>query len=193
MNRQELEAAIYALIDLLNKPSTKEDDFQKLFEKHPQCLHALGYSDSIAHPELIDQATGEKYIPDFICRRRSDGLAEIVDLKRPSMDLGLVDKNGRRAKLNAGFEHCVSQVEDYIEFYQSNENKLWYEENFWRTTSPRRPWKRPMASTSSMSPAGLTIWWRQSSRQEGESFAMLRKLESSCLSSIGRCCRGIWI
>jgi hypothetical protein len=109
--RETLEISIVELSALMERPDAVEQDFQEWFERHPITFDILGYVRSIPHPELV--LDGETSIrPDFIAMR-SDGLWEIVELKRPNT--AVLRNPQRRTVFYSEMGTYVSQCQEYSE------------------------------------------------------------------------------
>lgn len=117
---------------LINRDS-KEERFQKFFERYPEFLLALGGGNYInLHPQVvIHQDDGSRIIPDFFLETIGDNLCDICDLKRATMILAQkkLKRPGFRAAVNEG----IAQLEYYRNWFEDRQNR----EAFYKKTGLR--------------------------------------------------------
>ena len=107
--RQSLEAAITELTILINNEDAGEQEFQSWFERHAAAWEVLGFRRFVPHPAL--NLPGQTpMILDFLAER-SDGLWEIVELKRP--DTAVLKNPERRTTFYSDMTSYVSQCREY--------------------------------------------------------------------------------
>lgn len=118
--RDEFEAALRALLGLLDSGEAEEVAYQRFLENHPIAWQSLGYGRAIPHPTLR-LSNGRLLIPDFIAENGA-GLAELIDLKRPTMRL-MVRSGEPRARVSAAVHDAVTQLEDYSAFFRDEDSR----------------------------------------------------------------------
>jgi hypothetical protein len=121
MTRTEIEDAINQLTYLLYKEEFAEEKYQEYFEQNPCVFKILGYSN--AYPRLrLPRSGGGWYEPDFLLKRSSDDLFEILDLKTPQEKL-IPTRKKYRKRFYAKIEDYISQVEEYAEYFNDSESR----------------------------------------------------------------------
>lgn len=116
-----LEAAgwkslIQELEELINSPTTSEQDLQKFFEKNPEFLTGDAYEE--AHPHVVLQRENDgPLIPDFALKpRNSAALCDLLELKLPKAKLLRVSKN--RVRLTSAIMEACAQLREYQSYFE---------------------------------------------------------------------------
>jgi hypothetical protein len=134
MERDDLELALIEL-DRLIADEREEQSFQGWLATRPHIFRGLGYSDFIAHPVLKDDANKE-LIPDFMAQR-TDGLWEIIELKRP--DTPILKSPEKRSHFYAHMQEYISQCREYSEYFDDAANRSSFKQRYGKDIQKRPP------------------------------------------------------
>ena len=126
------EQAVAEFEVLLNSDKTRERDFQRFFQLHPEFLYQNCFIDHWAEPQLKDANSGEIIKPDFILKSMMlpdrPWSWQVIDLKRHNVPL----LSSRR--FHAGLSHyvhrVVAQLRDYSEYFDNPANRHEVERRF---------------------------------------------------------------
>jgi DNA polymerase III delta prime subunit len=107
---------------LLNDSSSKEQDYQIFFEKHPHFLKGLQYKEVVAQPILEREPEKEgNLIPDFFLQPLGSQYADILDLKLPTENLIVGKKD--RLHFSAAVQNAIAQVREYRDYFEVPQNR----------------------------------------------------------------------
>jgi hypothetical protein len=102
------------LEELINDPEVGEQDLQSFFEEHPHLLAGTSYDRVVPHPVLTRDEDGP-LIPDFMLEPIDQEFADIVELKRPGVQLVAGSKN--RARISRHITEALAQVREYRAYF----------------------------------------------------------------------------
>lgn len=118
------DLALEEFEDLLNSKSTRERDFQALFERHPEFLLGDEYDSYWAEPRFTSPADGRIIRPDFVLQplalRSNSWRWNVVDLKRHDVELLIARKF--HVDLSRHIYRAATQLKDYAEFFADPRN-----------------------------------------------------------------------
>jgi hypothetical protein len=118
------DLALEEFEDLLNSQSTRERDFQSLFERHPEFLLGDEYDSYWAEPRFTSPSDGRSIRPDFVLQplalRSNSWRWNVVDLKRHDVEL-LIAKRFH-IDLSRHIYRAATQLRDYAEFFADPRN-----------------------------------------------------------------------
>ncbi|MDX6587293.1 MAG: hypothetical protein QOI31_1766 [Solirubrobacterales bacterium] len=115
------------LEELMNA-NAPELAFQRFFEMHPELLTALGPY-TTAHPQVIlRHDDGHAGIPDFFLERLDTGFSDLLELKRPSVEL--VRRQPKRTRFGDAVMEAVAQLEQYRDHFEDRRHRDQFREQF---------------------------------------------------------------
>lgn len=114
--------SLKAFENLLNDPKTKEADFQRFFETHPEFLVKWGDLQTYSQVRL-----GTDYVTDFVLTNPSLNSTAIVELEPPSAKV--VVGGDRRPRLSAAAYHGREQLLQFREWLRKPANRKMVEES----------------------------------------------------------------
>lgn len=106
-------------INNLSSPAL-EEDFQKFFESNLGFLLELGYDEIRSQISLIDES-GYELRPDFFLRPIDKRLWEILEIKRPFVNLVVGRRN--RERLSHEVKEGIAQLMNYSSFFDNPRNR----------------------------------------------------------------------
>ncbi len=118
--RDDFEESIRHLLGLLDRGERLETPYQQWMQDHPVIWQAIGYKRAVPHP-TFHTPDRRQIVPDFVAERL-DGLADVVDLKRPDMRT-IVDQGGARPRASSRVAKTVTQLEDYARCLDSDDER----------------------------------------------------------------------
>ncbi|MDX2024323.1 MAG: hypothetical protein SF187_29040 [Deltaproteobacteria bacterium] len=129
------------LTSLADQPVAEEVLDIFLREHSAQFAEALGYVEAIAQPRLVwqegsDESGVRESIPDYLLLK-SDGTADILDIKRSVLARSGVTGGRARPKFNSYIQELIAQLSTYKRYFASEANRKYALEHFGiRVTSP---------------------------------------------------------
>lgn len=118
----ELSQAIEELEDLMNSRAATEQDFQGFFERHPDFILTDDHKNARAHLVLEGETQQGPLIPDFVLEPvEQTGLADLLELKLPSVDLFVLKKS--RMRFTAAVAEACAQLREYSAFFDESKNR----------------------------------------------------------------------
>jgi hypothetical protein len=115
------------LEDLINSPSSAEQDLQRFFELHPQFLRLWDHREVFSQVYLTREDDGP-LIPDFLLLDRELQKSVVVDLKLPTARIVTARKN--RERFSALVEAARAQLLEYRDWFEDAGNRRNMKERF---------------------------------------------------------------
>lgn len=121
--------AIEEFEEILNRPSAAEKELQDFFERHPDFILRDEHKAAVPHVVLEREAPSGPLIPDFVLEPlQPDGLADLLELKKPNAKLFVLKSN--RIRYSAALLEACAQLREYSEFFESKQNRKLIHEKF---------------------------------------------------------------
>jgi Shedu protein SduA, C-terminal len=114
------DLAISELEELINR-SALEKDFQTFFQSHPEFLLALGPYSRLHAQLILHEDSGQRLIPDFFMERIDSDFCDVLDLKRPTVNL--VRYQRHRDRFRDAVMEAVAQLEHYRDWFDDRMNR----------------------------------------------------------------------
>ncbi len=115
------------LEDLINSPSSAEQDLQRFFEFHSQFLRLWDHREVFSQVYLTREDDGP-LIPDFLLLDRELHKSVVVDLKLPTARTVTARKN--RERFSALVEEARAQLLEYRDWFEDAGNRQSMKERF---------------------------------------------------------------
>lgn len=113
--------------ELINKASIREEELQQFFERHPRFL--LGDKYTHLHSKLaLIPGDRESPIPDFFAENIGSKLADIIELKLPSVEL-IVGPERRRG-FSAVLTQALNQVREYRNHFDDKSHRRRFQDAY---------------------------------------------------------------
>ena len=116
-----MKIAVEELEDLINNPSSDENDLQEYFERHPEFILDDFYK--CAHSKIVlENKEDKKLIPDFILEPYDQSrLCDILDLKLPTEKVWIPKKN--RPRFSSAVMEACAQFREYSNYFDQDDNR----------------------------------------------------------------------
>lgn len=108
-------AALAELEELVNAPSIKEIEIERLLRENPLFMRGLNYT-QVYHQVVLPLGDGSSLRPDIIAEPAGGGWVDILDLKLPNEPIYV--GGGDRPRLSAAIAEAASQLRDYARFFE---------------------------------------------------------------------------
>lgn len=118
---------VMELEQLINQSHVTEYDIQVWMERHPQLLLGTDYDCLHSQVSLLDDS-GDELIPDFFAQRFDTGLADIIELKKPSARI--IAGKKRRRGFSAAMTQALNQVREYRNYFDDAANRRAFHADF---------------------------------------------------------------
>jgi hypothetical protein len=103
--------------EFLNDPNVKESAFQAFFERNTHFLKGIDYKSVLPHP-VLERDHGDTLIPDFFLQPLNSELADVLDLKTPSANILVQQKN--RLHLGHSVTEGIAQLREYRDYFEES-------------------------------------------------------------------------
>jgi hypothetical protein len=113
-------ALIEELRTMVRRPDVDEGELQRFFETNPEFLTGFDYHRAVPHVYLSSPRQGN-LVPDFLLVPHGSNLADILELKLPHHQI--VVSQGPHVRISAILQHAISQLRDYEEYFDCDENR----------------------------------------------------------------------
>jgi hypothetical protein len=130
------------LIELVARPRVHETEITRfLAQKSNLFILSMAFLGQVIHPEIACHWQSEEnnaIIPDFFIER-SDGYADIVEFKLPSLKSGSIVGKTNRETFSAELNAHISQTRTYLKYFEDPNNRKWVKERYgFNVLYPRR-------------------------------------------------------
>lgn len=120
---------------LINKPNVSEFDIQKFLERNPGFLLNMEYKSLHAQITLARENLSDLR-PDFMLERIDCPLCDIIDLKKPNVNLVVGSQNRRTFSYQV--ISALSQLSTYRDYFDNpNNRKMFYEKYGFQAYKPK--------------------------------------------------------
>jgi len=125
------DESIELFTDMINSKNCSEADFQNFFMKYNEYFNMLGYKNILSQPVLIgDNAPNRK--PDFILEPISYKSCDILDLKLPNYNKGIVKqkKDNIRVRFKDVIYELHAQLHEYGKYFDDKANRDYFKKEY---------------------------------------------------------------